>query len=240
MNMLTHLIAGWMFGFLGSLHCAGMCGPIALALPVPEGTKRVFVIGRVLYNSGRVVTYAALGVIAGFLGKYLALAGAQQMLSIVLGCCVIVAVLFPALQRRFALHVPMLGRVVSALSRAVARRITLSTTPGLFVLGLLNGLLPCGFVYLALAAAATTGETLNAVVFMAGFGGGTVPVMLAIGLMGKSIRLGLRNRLASALPVLGVVLGVLFVLRGLNLGIPYVSPHVAADDGKGAVHCHGE
>jgi hypothetical protein len=144
---------------------------------------------------------------------------------------VILGVFFPAIQRHVSGRVPVVGRLTSWVSRMFAERLRASSSGEMFVLGLLNGLLPCGFVYLALAAAATAGDTVGAVLFMSGFGVGTIPVMLSIALLGKSIRVEMRRRLSAALPVVAFVLGVLFIVRGLNLGIPFVSPKVEEKKG---------
>jgi len=110
--------------------------------------------------------------------------------------------------------------------------------PALVLTGMLNGLLPCGFLYLALAASVTTGEILRSVVFMAGFGIGTIPVMFAASLLGRQVGTGIREKLRMVVPVLTVLLGVLLILRGLNLGIPYVSPRVGEEPKAEEVRCH--
>jgi hypothetical protein len=216
-----------------------MCGPLALALPVPQTSRLRFVVGRLLYNLGRVVTYAVLGIAAGMVGKFLALAGWQQAVSIGLGVLLLLSLLLPRVMGRVLQRIPLLDaayRRVAGILGGLLRRRSLTM---LFVVGLVNGLLPCGFVYLALAAAATTGDTAGAVLFMAGFGFGTIPVLFAISLAGKQLQGGLRKRVAALMPAFGVVLAALFILRGLNLGIPYISPHVERDQPvQTAPHCH--
>jgi sulfite exporter TauE/SafE len=191
------------------------------------------------YNGGRVVTYAALGIAAGMVGKVLALAGWQQAVSIALGVLLLLSLLLPSVMARMLQRIPVLDsayRRVSGALGSLLRRRSLAT---LFLVGLVNGLLPCGFVYLALAAAATTGDTAGAVLFMVGFGFGTVPVMFAVSIAGKQLRGGLQKRMVSLIPAFGVLLAVLFILRGLNLGIPYVSPHVEQNQAADAApHCH--
>lgn len=226
-------LSGFVIGILGSVHCAGMCGPLALALPVPQAGRLQFVLGRLLYNLGRVITYALLGVAAGFVGKRLFMAGAQQAVSIVLGVLLLIGVLAPALLRRVRARSLVAERIAGPVKRAMGTLLQQSSALSLLLLGVANGILPCGLVYVALAAAVTTGSVAKGILFMVGFGIGTVPVMFLISLAGKQIQGGLRKRLTALMPVFTALIAVLIILRGMNLGIPYVSPHVAAEPAQG-------
>jgi sulfite exporter TauE/SafE len=220
----------FLLGLMGSLHCAGMCGPLALALPGTGRSSAGFLGGRVAYNAGRILTYCVLGLVFGAMGHTLALAGFQRWLSICLGAVLLIG-LFGA--RRFALRQPLTTLVQGLKGRMsvlLGRRSFLSSG----VLGLLNGLLPCGLVYVACAGATATGGILEGGRYMVVFGAGTVPMMLAIGLSGRLIPISLRLRLAKAIPVSVFVLGCLLILRGMSLGIPFVSPDLAG----GASCCH--
>jgi len=220
------LFSGLLVGIVGSAHCAGMCGPLALALPVPQAGRAKFVTGRLLYSIGRVVTYVLLGAVAGLVGNRLFMAGAQQTVSIVLGVVLLVAALAPALLKRFRAGSILMGRITTPVQRAIGALLQRSSLLALFLLGLVNGLLPCGLVYVALAAAVTTGDITRGVLFMMGFGIGTVPVMFVIALLGKQIQGGVRKRLTMLMPAFTALIAVLIILRGMNLGIPYVSPKV--------------
>jgi uncharacterized protein len=231
------VLAGLMVGVVGSLHCAGMCGPLALALPVPPDARLRYVIGRVLYNLGRTGTYMLLGAIAGLAGQKLFMAGAQQIVSIVLGVLLLLFALAPSLMRRIPGGATLVDRLTGPVRRAIGTLLQRSSLLALFLLGTVNGLLPCGLVYMAVAAAMTTGTMLQGVMFMGGFGLGTVPVMLTIALLGKQLRGGLRRRLSALLPVFSVVIAVLILLRGLNLGIPYVSPKVVVEPQHERMEC---
>ena len=207
-------------GLVGSLHCAGMCGPLALALPQVGHRPASFFVGRVAYNLGRIVTYCGLGLIFGLLGKTLLLAGIQRWLSIALGVALLIG-LFAS--RRLALWRPitaLVDRVKAGMGFLLRRR----SADGLLLLGLLNGLLPCGLVYVACAGATATGDLLNGAFYMLAFGFGTVPMMLAISLSGKLVPFSLRLKLLKAVPVAVILLASLLILRGMELGIPYVSP----------------
>ena len=218
-------------GLIGSLHCAGMCGPLALALPAAGNTTPGYVLGRVAYNAGRIVTYCLLGIVFGLAGWTFLLAGLQRWVSIALGVALLLG-LFAS--RRLARWNPVTSGVnllKSRMSVLLRRR----SFVALAVLGLLNGLLPCGLVYVACAGAAATGGILAGARYMAAFGVGTVPMMLAISLSGNLIPTSLRLKLVRTIPVCVFLLGTLLILRGMSLNIPYLSPDMS---GSGAACCH--
>lgn len=217
-------------GFFGSLHCAGMCGPLALALPVTGRSVAGFVVGRVVYNLGRLVTYTALGLLFGFVGQTLLVAGLQRWVSIGLGVALLLGLLA---SKKLALSAPivrLLGRLKSTMSGWLQTR----TLPALAVLGGLTGLLPCGLVYVACAGAAATDHWHHGALYMLLFGLGTFPMMLGIGLSGRLLQGSLRLKLRHLVPVSVLVLGALLILRGLSLGIPYLSPDLS----HGSCSCH--
>jgi sulfite exporter TauE/SafE len=223
--------AAFLLGLVGSLHCAGMCGPLALALPAAGNTTPAYVLGRVAYNLGRIVTYCLLGIVFGLAGWTFLLSGVQRWTSIALGVALMMG-LFAS--RKLALSRPVTSAVNQLKSRmsVLLRRRSFA---GLAVLGLLNGLLPCGLVYVACAGAAVTGGTLAGAEYMAVFGVGTVPMMLAISLSGKLVPTSLRLKLVKTIPVCVFLLATLLILRGMSLGIPYFSPDMS---GSGASCCH--
>lgn len=225
------LWTAFILGLVGSLHCAGMCGPLALALPHAGRNASTYLLGRLAYNLGRLVTYCLLGLVFGLLGKSLSLVGVQRWVSIALGVALL-AGLF--VSRKLALWRPVTALVEQLKSRmgALLRRRSLDA---LLVLGLLNGLLPCGLVYVACAGATATGDLLSGALYMFAFGVGTVPMMLAISLSGKLVPFSLRLKLLKAVPLAIFILGTLLILRGMSLGIPYVSPDLSGD---GAACCH--
>lgn len=223
------LWTAFILGLAGSVHCAGMCGPLALALPAPGDRPPGYVLGRLAYNLGRIVTYCLLGLVFGLLGQTFWLAGVQRWTSITLGLALL-AGWFAS--RRLGLSAPVIGavgRLKTGMGALLGRR----SFAALAVLGLLNGLLPCGLVYVAGAAATTTGGILAGAQYMAAFGAGTVPMMLGISLSGRLIPLPLRVQFRKVIPVTVCLLSALLILRGLSLGIPYLSPSLT-----GAHACH--
>ncbi|MBX3102577.1 MAG: sulfite exporter TauE/SafE family protein [Bacteroidetes bacterium] len=209
-------------GLAGSLHCAGMCGPLALALP-GRGAWRQLLGGRLLYNIGRTVTYSLMGAIVGLLGFGLAASPLQQYLSVLSGVVILLLLLFSATLERAGSG--PLGRLSFAVRSRLGR--LLGSRPGLagqFAIGLVNGLLPCGLVYAALAGAAGTGGVGSGMLFMALFGLGTLPMMLALSLAGR--RLFSIPGARRLVRISTVAIALLLIIRGLNLGIPYVSPQI--------------
>lgn len=224
MNLSFHLLTALTIGLVGSLHCIGMCGPIAVALPIGRKSWSDRFIGTTLYNLGRAITYGLIGALFGLLGKGLHLAGLQQWASIAMGIVMIVSVIFPVVFREKI----QIGKLTTGYSvRLISRFRELfgkHSHRNLLIIGLLNGLLPCGLVYVAVAGAVNTNDVLTGALFMMVFGLGTTPVMMAISLLGSIISAGLRSKLANVVPVFIVMLGIVFILRGMALGIPYISP----------------
>jgi sulfite exporter TauE/SafE len=225
------LLTAILLGLVGSLHCAGMCGPLALALPATGNSRTALLLGRLAYNFGRILTYCTLGAVFGLAGKTLALAGFQRWVSLVAGLAILVGLIFST---KLATGNPLTFTVAwikSGLGALLRRR----SLASVFSLGALNGLLPCGLVYAACAGAVATGGVLSGVGYMAAFGLGTVPMMLAIGLVGKKLQFTLRFKLQRLIPASLALVALLLILRGLSLGIPYLSPNPTATSATG---CH--
>lgn len=231
----TFVISAVLIGFLGSFHCVGMCGPIALSLPVShlQGAEKAVGIG--LYNFGRVIIYALLGIIFGMIGLSFEYFGWQQILSITLGAILILIFLsrvFSFKKRRsFVAFSPWNQKIIAMLTPLM----TTGKTKNLLFIGLLNGLLPCGLIYIALAGAIATGNIFYSALFMAAFGAGTLPAMVVACYAAGMISLPLRNKIKKTLPYMLAAMGILLILRGLNLGIPFLSPMLP---GSEALNCH--
>lgn len=216
--------SGLALGFLGSLHCIGMCGPIALALPSQGSSKFAFYFGRILYNLGRVVTYSIMGLFIGLVGQKISIAGYQQIVSITLGALILIAVLLPAKIKTYFTQLTFIKFITKKLQSSIGALFRKSNTSSLFAIGVLNGFLPCGFVYVALAGAVALGSPEKSVLFMALFGIGTIPAMFSASIVTSLFGQNFRRRIYRAIPIFASVLAVVFILRGLNLGIPYLSP----------------
>lgn len=223
-------------GFLGSFHCVGMCGPIALALPGGGNDKLLFTANRLSYNIGRITTYALVGLLFGLLGKGFAMAGLQKSLSVALGILVLAMAFLPAAFSQSVNPGGRLGKLVSWLKKKMQLQFRRRSYLSVYTIGLLNGLLPCGLVYLAAAGAVTQPAPWLGAVFMAAFGAGTLPAMLVLAFAGNFLSLHWRNGIRRLMPVATVIVGLLLIVRGLELGIPYLSPVLALVE-KGMTMC---
>ena len=220
------VLSGLALGFLGSMHCIGMCGPIALALPSQSKSKFSFYLGRILYNFGRVITYSLMGLIIGSVGQKINLAGYQQILSISLGVIILIIVLIPSRFKNFFSSLSIVKATIKALQSSIGLLFRKGSQASLFAIGILNGFLPCGFVYVALAGAFAFGNVESSIFFMALFGLGTIPAMFSASVVTNLFGQNFRKKINRAIPVFAAVLAVIFILRGLNLGIPYLSPRL--------------
>jgi len=216
-------------GFLGSFHCIGMCGPIALSLP-GQGVSY-----KLLYNLGRTITYTVLGFAVGLMGQGAAFAGLQQSLSIAVGVLMLTIVVFTK-YKHFDLPVTsVLNSVYAYVKSKLGTLFKSKLVIAPLFIGVLNGLLPCGLVYAALFAALSMGSLQTGGYYMFFFGLGTLPMMLGLGIFSGFITPLFRSKLNKAVPYFLAAVAILLILRGMNLGIPYISPQI---DGSGEMHMH--
>lgn len=201
-----------------------MCGPIAFILPVDKSSKLKTLFGTSLYHVGRLLAYALIGSLFGLIGKSLYLAGFQQRLSILIGIIMILIVIIPTkMLNRFTLSRPLYGMIAHVKSK-LGLYLNKSSGKSLFMIGFFNGFLPCGLVYMAVLGAISTGELIDGSIYMIFFGLGTVPLMTGAVYLGNFLKVSVRNKIQKAIPIFVVIIGLLFILRGMGLGIPYVSP----------------
>jgi hypothetical protein len=226
------LLPAVMLGMLGSFHCVGMCGPLAMSIPKAGDGKLMVIAGRLLYHVGRTFTYAIIGAVLGLIGQGIFLAGMQQWFSIGLGVVLLMYLFLPRLfGKKVRLGFPQ---------KIKTKMILLFKKKGLtfsFLIGMLNGLLPCGLVYMAVAGALATGDPLHGLLFMAAFGVGTMPLMLALVFTFQRFSQNFKNTVQRAIPAFVFCMAVVLILRGLNLGIPYLSPELVSDNKAGVEVC---
>lgn len=214
------LLTAFITGLVGSLHCVGMCGPIALALP--RGGH--VIQDQLVYNLGRTVTYSMLGAVVGIIGFSIRWGGLQQVFSVAMGVSLLILALFSLQAESRFMQIPVIAKVMVKLRKGFGKLMGNPRPQNFFAIGLLNGLLPCGFVYLALAGAATQGHWIDSVTFMACFGLGTLPLMLGLRLSGQMLPGTWRAKLRPLLTGFAVVFACILIMRGLSLDIPYLSP----------------
>ena len=215
-------LTAFLLGLFGSLHCAGMCGPIALSLPLRGESLLQKIWGSILWSLGRIVTYSLMGALFGLIGSGFKMLGFQQVISIAMGILMILSVFLPSLAKRFTS-----GAMISffnPIRKGMQHLFREKNNKALFLIGIFNGLLPCGLVYMAIAGAIGTADFRLAIAYMALFGLGTLPLLLMISMLGNVISQTIRKKINQAVPVVVILIGIFFILRGLSLGIPYLSP----------------
>lgn len=215
MTLLTPILLGLAAG----LHCAGMCGPLILALPLDAEGKRHVACQMLTYHTGRILTYAALGVLFGLLGKGIALAGFQKGLSIGAGVLMLAMAFMAWRFEQLVTALPGFGKFTRQVQLRIGQLLKRNPNGATFGVGLLNGLLPCGMVYAALAGAISTTAAAEGALFMALFGMGTLPLLLTVSILGRSFSLGIRKKLKIAQPILLTIAGLLLLQRGLHLDL---------------------
>jgi sulfite exporter TauE/SafE len=228
--MSNNLVA-FFIGLFGSIHCVGMCGPLALAVPSFNNKWYLLVADKLLYNFGRVVTYTFLGLLIGFIGRQLWLYGLQQGISILSGILIIL-IAFSRILKINLSNQSQFGNILMPFNKLFGY--AMQHKAGHFIIGLLNGFLPCGFVYLALIGALNTPSPITSAQYMFFFGAGTFPLMLAATISSGFAGPTVRRKINKGIPYVMVCLGCWFILRGLNLNIPYLSP---AKQQVGVVKC---
>lgn len=229
---MDFLLFGSMFllGLGGSLHCLGMCGPLVMAVPFPNSRKTTGT--KFLYFFGKALAYGFLGIMIGLLGLKAIWGESQRYLSIIAGVLVILMVIFPLIKPRFGKF--QFQKTFQTLFRKIKEE---PKWHHFFELGFLNGLLPCGMVYMALAAALASGSPVNGFLAMLSFGAGTTPILWTLAVLKTNLKFDLKKKLKPMTISLSIIVGVLLILRGLNLGIPYISPKMDTAQST-EMHCH--
>ena len=232
------LYSALLFGLISSLHCIGMCGPIAMMLPVNKSNPAEKVIQIVIYHVGRLVAYASLGLIFGLLGRGFYMAGIQQQLSIAVGILMIVIVVVPEREfMKYNFSKPVY-RLLSKIKSNLGNQFKRKSPDAFFTIGLLNGFLPCGLVYAALFGAIAMQNLTLSVTYMILYGIGTIPMMSAVVYLSNLLSIPVRNKLQKIIPIVAIFIGIMFIFRGLGLDIAYLSPSDTNLFVKANASCH--
>lgn len=230
-------LSALILGLLGSFHCVGMCGPIAFMLPVDRQNSFKKVIQISIYHFGRLLTYSLIGLVFGLVGKSLYIFGIQQQLSIAIGVLMIVIVLIPYKTfNKYNFSKP-LYKFISKVKTALGKELKKKTPDTFLTIGFLNGFLPCGLVYMALLGAIATGSAFKGSLYMFIFGIGTIPLMTTAIYFSRFLSGVVRKKIQKAIPVFVVIIGLLFIVRGLGLGIPYISPTPVTEIEESQMEC---
>ena len=212
-------------GFASGFHCIGMCGPIALSLGLTKKQAANYYFQNLTYQFGRIVTYSLLGALLGILGQGFEMAGFQKYLTIAAGILLIIMAVFSFGGKDFASKIPFISRFLYKIKLNLGKLLQKSDYKSRFLTGIMNGFLPCGMVYMALTASLASGGVWQGSLFMLLFGVGTLPFMFTVVLAGNLITQSFRQKVLKFIPIVMIILGSLFILRGLGLGIPYISPN---------------
>ena len=221
---LALIISAIGLGFASGFHCIGMCGPIALSMGLTKKQATNYYLQNLTYQFGRIFTYSLLGTLLGIVGQGFEMAGFQQYLTIAVGILLILMAIFSFGGNDFASKIPFLSKFLLKVKMNLGKLLQKADYRSRFTTGILNGFLPCGMVYMALTASLAAGGIWQGASFMALFGLGTLPFMFAVVLLGNLMTTAFRIKILKFVPVLMIVLGGLFILRGLEIGIPYISP----------------
>lgn len=215
-----YLYTAFTLGLIGSLHCVGMCGPIALALPFQSESRLKTVMGMLSYQIGRVITYTLLGLVLGLLGLGLFIAGIQTYVSIALGVIMLIVAIFSVDLERFLIRIPLINQLNQKVKYFLGSYLKQTNPNQFFIIGMINGLVPCGLVYMAVIGALTTQNMLEGALFMASFGMGTVPLMLSTTIAGSILNVNFRKKARKLMPILLAIIAILFIYRGLVVHLP--------------------
>lgn len=229
---VSFFLSALMLGAISSLHCVGMCGPLVLSSPIlvlKGGNKW---LGWISYHGGRLTTYVLMGMLLGVMGRSISIAGWQQGFSIVLG--VILLLTFFLGRYKISLEkVPLLYTMQQGLFRFIAHSMRQPGIGSAWGMGMANGLLPCSMVYMAATGAMAAGSIQGGMVFMATFGLATTPALYLLSELGIRFRF----RIKGFIGVFTLIVGILLIIRGLNLNIPYLSPYLQTGTSGTAIGC---
>ncbi|UPZ36712.1 sulfite exporter TauE/SafE family protein [Sphingobacterium sp. PCS056] len=230
---MSYLYFAFFMGLFGSIHCAVMCGPLLLAIQGSQELTWKIALNKLFYQVGRILTYGIFGFVLGLVGKIASIQGWQMGLSLFTGIILLIIGLVQLFKIKNEGFIKLQMRFVQPIAKIMGR--WLYRPGGSFFAGVLNGILPCGMLYMAAAAAMNTSSSLTSFYFMIMFGLGTLPLLLVFSFLGNFIRTYFKMNFSKWLPFLYILMGIWFLLRGANLDIPYLSPLLHVD---GAINCH--
>jgi sulfite exporter TauE/SafE len=232
------LYTALIFGLVSSLHCIGMCGPIAMMLPVDHKNQTKKTLQIITYHLGRITAYATLGLAFGILGRGFYFAGFQQNISIIVGVLMILVVIIP--EKTFVKYnfSKPVYKLISNIKSSLGNQFKRKSFDALFTIGLFNGFLPCGLVYAALFGAIAMQNVTLSVSYMVLYGIGTIPLMSAVVYFSELLKFPIRNKFQKVIPVITIIIGTLFIIRGLGLNINYLSPSNLSLFVQANANCH--
>ena len=229
---MSYNLLAFFMGLFGSVHCTLMCGPLLFAFQQNQKLSFATVVNKILYQVGRILTYGLIGLVFGVFGNSFVMNGWQQGFSIFTGIILITIGLSYVCIKRFPKVATYQTKAIQPFAKAMGKWLYMPN--GSFIAGMLNGILPCGMVYMAVASSMNAESLLSSFQFMVCFGLGTLPLMLLFSLLTNLPKKIFKFKFSSVLPFLYIIMGIWFLLRGANLDIPYLSPLLHID---GAISC---
>ncbi|WP_158561178.1 sulfite exporter TauE/SafE family protein [Emticicia sp. C21] len=229
------LYSALILGLAGSLHCMGMCGPISMLLPGDKSKRGRYIVGRLIYNLGRIVTYSILGLLIGLLGEQIVLFTSQKVLFIIVGTLILLAFVLPKSWLKSLDVLPYASRLNNFIKSSLSVFYKKHTLFAQLVFGILNGILPCGLVYAALSGAFLMSEVWESALFMILFGLGTLPMMLGFAFLGNSLRKWISFKPKAVYTFSYIILAIWLIFKGVNLPANNLGHH----DVNGITVCHG-
>lgn len=236
-TMIEVFEIGFFMGLVGSIHCIGMCGPLVMALPMNSLSNFQKGVSILLYHIGKITSYFLLGILLGLFGSQLPLYGVQENLSIVIGSILLFYVIYLIfIKSKWLPKILYFNMFYSYIIKMMGRLFKSKNIVVFFLIGILNGLLPCGMIYIALTSAIATHNVLQSGLIMVFFGLGTFPALVMVAIGGQYFGIIFKKKVQKLLPVFIFTMGLLLILRGMNLGIPYLSPRLGV--GMDKISCH--
>ena len=222
-----------LMGLAGGLHCAGMCGPLALAVTA----RKPLLQTKLVYTLGRVFTYGILGALAGFAGSFIPIATYQNWVAFALGGTLLLTGFGVISGIKIPVVTAWIIRFSAWLKHAFGSVMQKKGNQAVFLLGMLNGLLPCGLTYLAMSYCLTLNHFTEGFIFMIFFGVGTIPLMTGLlWITGIAMnRLKLSYRRVNTLVL--IVLGCLIIGRAMLDHSGHTQNHLEGKVPAGEVIC---
>src|SRR6218665_240884 len=221
--MVILMFNGFILGIASAFHCMVMCGPIALALPLNRKNTTTIFQGIAVNQLGRILTYTILGRTLGFFGFQLPLFHGFQIATVLTGIAFLIVIWKPRWLKKLECQPDFLNRF---RQQKMGQLLQQKSQFNLFFIGILNGLLPCALILVALSISLTLGSPENGIIFMLGYGLGTIPGITIVAFLGARMFQQIPFKVRKSAPITFSFIAMMMILRGLNLGIPYLSPKV--------------
>ena len=217
---MISLLSMFLLGLAGSLHCAVMCGPLCMALPLSREDKNKMLIQSFIYHSGRILGYASLGMVIGLAGQALVFMRIQNVIIISTGILFLIIGAYQVSKKNLNFSYFTQLQQPKLIKKTFSTLINRSDKASIVAMGFLNGLLPCGLVYSALALSIQNFTIKSTIINMVFFGFGTLPMMISLTAGIGATFFSKKINFKSVSPYIFLLMGILMIYRGLNMNLP--------------------